>query len=367
MYQNPVELIEAKSWENQCKKLIKKLHLKNPIIITSQGHIKRQKLFNVFRDYSILDEIKPNPTFESCQEAVSFVQKLNPDGVIALGGGSVMDTAKVVLASLSTNIVKIERLINFKKSYNKKVPSIFIPTTHGTGSEVTMWGTIWNMNERKKYSISHNDLYPTYAILDAKLTLSLPLEMSIITLMDALSHSFEAIWNKNSNPTSNKLAIESICQILENVEKLKENPSSLQTRKNLLEASAIAGLAFSNTATAAAHAISYPLTMDFKIPHGIASSLSLLPLIKLNKNFIINELNLIIKKMKIRNLEELEDRIKNITANFLPFRLDYWGVNKEDLNNIAEQSFQNDRIQNNIQSLSSKNIQDILLEVYHSK
>ena len=80
------------------------------------------------------------------------------------------------------------------------MPSIFIPTTHGSGSEVTMWGTVWNMKEKKKYSIAHLIFYPDYAILDGGLTLSLPIDISFSTTLDALSHSFEAIWNKNSNP-----------------------------------------------------------------------------------------------------------------------------------------------------------------------
>ena len=109
-----------------------------------------------------------------------------------------------------------------------------------------MWGTVWNMDEKKKYSISHPNLYPSIAILDGKLTLTLPLDLSITTVMDALSHSFESIWNKNRNPTSVGYAIEAISLILENSEGLKQNPLDLEIRDKLLIAANKAGLAFSN-------------------------------------------------------------------------------------------------------------------------
>ena len=122
---------------------------------------------------------------------------------------------------------------------------------------------------RKRNVDSHKNLYPKVAILDGNLTLSLPLNISIITVMDALSHSFESIWNKNANPTSTDFAISAICSILDNAEAFKKNPTDLEIRNNLLKASTVAGLAFSNTATAAAHSMSYPLTIHYGIPHGI--------------------------------------------------------------------------------------------------
>ena len=198
----------------------------------------------------------------------------------------------VLGANESTNVT-----ISFSPSatgnFSQTIASIFLPTTHGTASEVTMWGTVWNMKEKKKYSISHPDLYPGVAILDGNLTLSLPLNISIMTVMDALSHSFESIWNKNANPTSTDFAISAICSILDNGEALKENPTDLAIRNNLLKAATVAGLAFSNTATAAAHSMSYPLTIHYGIPHGIASSISLIPLLEKNAEFITIFSNLI--------------------------------------------------------------------------
>ncbi|SVE08333.1 uncharacterized protein METZ01_LOCUS461187, partial [marine metagenome] len=244
------------------------------------------------------------------------------------------------------------------------VLSIFIPTTHGTGSEVTKWGTVWNTAEKKKYSISHQDLYPSIAILDANLMSSLPLDISIITTMDALSHSFESIWNKNANQTSIDYAVESICMILRNIESLKQNPSKLETRKILLKASNLAGLAFSNTKTAAAHSISYPLTINYGIPHGIASSLALLPLLRINMTAIEEELDLIRKKLELNDIYDLENLIRIIPDTLQKFNLESWGVNKDHLGELVEQSFTKGRMDNNIVNLSERDVYNILQSIY---
>ena len=149
-------------------------------------------------------------------------------------------------------------------------------------------GEQFGVQLKKKYSISHPDLYPSSAILDGQLTLSLPLTTSIVTIMDALSHSFESIWNKNANPISTKYAIEAIKVILSNIDELKNNPKNNKIRTKILIASNKAGLAFSNTKTAASHAISYPLTQYYGIPHGIAASMPLIPLLKINHDKISN-------------------------------------------------------------------------------
>ena len=107
-----------------------------------------------------------------------------------------MDFSKYAMAVLSTNITDVQELINIKENYSKSINSIFIPTTHGTGSEVTKWATIWDMDKKRKKSLSNESLYPDFAILDGSLLTTLPESVSIATILDALSHSFEALWNK---------------------------------------------------------------------------------------------------------------------------------------------------------------------------
>ena len=158
---------------------------------------------------------------------------------------------------------------------NDTKPIYAIPTTSGTSSELTHWATIWDNDAFIKHSLSDESLYPKEAIYDPNLTLSLPRETTIYTALDALSHSFESIWNNNANPISTHYALMAIEIILRDLVDLSANLDSLPLRTRIMQASIYAGLAFSNTQTALAHALSYPLTMKFGTPHGLACSFSL--------------------------------------------------------------------------------------------
>ncbi|MBC8257277.1 MAG: phosphonoacetaldehyde reductase [Candidatus Marinimicrobia bacterium] len=358
-YFNPVKVIYTQNWRSELINCQNNLGITNPILVTSPGNRRRLKLDSKFNSGSIFSEIGENPNFDDCENAIKFCGEKDFDGVIALGGGSVMDLAKVVMAFLSTGETDIVDLLNYKGKYERLIPSIFLPTTHGTGSEVTMWGTVWDMKEKKKYSISHIELYPNFAILDGNLTLSLPMDISVMTILDALSHSFESIWNKNANEKSTKYAIEAITIILCNVDSLKQNPADIKVRNNLLEASAKAGLAFSNTKTAAAHSISYPLTIRFGIPHGVASSLSLVPLLEINGKRIQKSLDKICQTLKL-TYDELIQKIKAIPLGVIPYTLSEWGVAKSDLPQLIEESFTKGRMDNNIVDLTKDDVLEIL-------
>jgi len=364
VYYNPTNVVETNQWVNTLFEKLSELNMKNPLIITSPEIRHLQKLNTEFDKNIIFSDIGSNPTFDSCLKAVLFSKTNNFDGVVAIGGGSVMDTAKVVMASMGTNITDLNKLLAITSPYANRVPGVFIPTTHGTGSEVTMWATVWDMNEKKKYSISHPDLYPDIAILDGTLTLSLPLHISLSTTLDALSHSFEAIWNKNANKKSTEYAIEAICLILITITKFKETPQDIELRNILLRASNLAGLAFSNTKTAAAHSISYPLTIRFGIPHGVACSLPLIPLLQINRHAIEQELTIIMRKTGIDRFSNFEQCLKQIPGSTLKFSLQEWGVKKSDVQDLTDQSFTKGRMDNNIVNLTKYQVHKLLEEIY---
>jgi len=362
-YYNPVKVIKTDNWLDELNLSIEKLKITAPVIVTSPGNRRRLDLDSKFNSDSIFSDVRANPNFEDCVNAIKFCRKNIFDGVVALGGGSAMDLAKVVMAYLCLEKPDVNELINHKGDFPRTIPSIFLPTTHGTASEVTMWGTVWNMTEKKKYSISHPELYPTFAILDGNLTMSLPLDISITTVMDALSHSFEAIWNKNSNKVSTKHAIKAICAIIRKIDSFKTDPYNLKIRSSLLHASNLAGLAFSNTKTAAAHSISYPLTIYYGIPHGVASSICLVPLLRINKKSILSSLNIICQKNKITFLE-LVNKIKSIPSDIIPYKMKNWGVCESQLDDLVEESFTYERMDNNIVDLSKNNLRYIFENVY---
>ena len=359
MYHNPVKVIETDNWRAALNSAISKLNISNPLVVTSVGNIKRNNLFDIFDKKNVFSDIVNNPTFESCQHAIDFCSNNKFDGVIALGGGSAMDTAKTVMAAIGNDIFSITNLLSDKLDFPNRIPAIFIPTTHGTASEVTMWGTIWNMTEKRKYSLAYPELYPDVAILDGSLALSLPLDLSITTILDALSHSFEAIWNKNANQKSTDYAIDAICIILTETDRLKQQPNNVEFRNRLLKASNLAGLAFSNTKTAAAHSMSYPLTISYGIPHGIACSMPIISLLRINEHAIEVALENIYTKLHIPGLAELEKLILQIPDGIIDYSLSEWGIKPSEIDDIVERSFTKSRMENNIVGLSKQDIQKV--------
>ena len=362
-YFNPVNIINTDDWYNDLKIKLDDMRLNQPLVVTSKGGFERLSLFKKFDPNSIFILNSSNPTFEDCNNIIKFCDDKSFDSLIAIGGGSVMDLSKLAKAYLCSDFTQLKSLINDKQKFKCNIKYFCIPTTHGTASEVTMWGTIWNTDEKKKYSISDPFLYPDFALLDASLTLSLPLNISIMTTMDALSHAFESIWNKNSNPISTHHACEAIKIIVENVSLLKDDPSNIQTRKKLLLASSISGLAFSNTATAAAHSISYPLTLNFNIPHGIASSITLVPILDINKKMISKEIESICNETK-QTYDQLKKLISNIPKGIYSNDLESWGIKHEDLDMLTDESFTKGRMDNNIVNLSKNDVKGILEKVF---
>ena len=149
-YFNPVTIIKSNSWVQKTKQILKENKRTKPLIITSSGTNKRLNINNYFDSNSIINNVTANPTIQYCDLELKNIYNQDYDSIIAIGGGSVMDAAKVFLAGLNINDKSTLELINNKKNIENNITSIFIPTTHGTGSEVTMWGTIWDMENELK-------------------------------------------------------------------------------------------------------------------------------------------------------------------------------------------------------------------------
>ncbi len=227
---------------------------------------------------AIINNITPNPDFitltRSCQQ---FTDQVTPDCIIvALGGGSVIDAAKV-LASSKGGFASVQNFLETGKAEDQlgNHPIIAVPTTAGTGSEVTSWATVWDTEAQKKYSLARHALYPTHAVIDPELMLGLPKELTISTGLDALSHALESIWNRNSNPVSANHAVFAAREMIVALPQLVTDLQNIGLRTQVAQACLFAGLAFSNTKTALAHSVSYPITLKYHVPHGLACSFSL--------------------------------------------------------------------------------------------
>ena len=306
-YYNPVKIRFGVDYLEAIKSVANRLQSARFLLVTSKGFSKRglsDKIANALgaQLVGIVDEILPNPQVKHLQSIKANLCDF--DAIVAIGGGSVIDSAKFLstnspcsdfLGSASAHSLQrtasashsfashnpknsstmLEFDVSTKNTDITTKPIYAIPTTSGTSSELTHWATIWDNDAFIKHSLNDESLYPKEAIYDPRLTLSLPRETTIHTALDALSHSFESIWNKSANPISTHYALDAIEIILRDLVDLSHNLDSLPLRTHIMQASIYAGLAFSNTQTALAHALSYPLTMRFGTSHGLACSFSL--------------------------------------------------------------------------------------------
>jgi phosphonate metabolism-associated iron-containing alcohol dehydrogenase len=228
----------------------------------------------------VIEDVQPNPDVAQLRATYErFWQEAGDcHAVIAVGGGSAIDTAKALI--VGTESGRFDELLALLATGKPFVPVrskqlIAAPTTAGTGSEVTPWATIWDAANHKKYSLHLDCTWPKVAIIDPQLMLTVPASVTVSTGLDALSHALESIWNINANPLSDTFAISAIEDILECLPLLRRDLSSQELRSRMALAALKAGMAFSNTKTALAHSISYEMTLHYGLPHGIACSFTL--------------------------------------------------------------------------------------------
>lgn len=198
--------------------------------------------------------------------------------VLALGGGSVIDAAKVLMTETpSQTFAELEQYLKTGETFkpSRVLPLIAIPTTSGTGSEVTPWATVWDRGRDTKYSLHLSHTWASHAVIEPELMLRVPATVTLSSGLDALSHAFESIWNKNANPVSDMFAVSAARSILSCLPQLMRDLANIELREEMALAALKAGLAFSNTQTAIAHSISYDLTLEKGVPHGIACSFTL--------------------------------------------------------------------------------------------
>ena len=286
-YYNPVRIVFA---AGALSRLGEQVDFQRVVLVTSPGFTRRGVTARVSealgaRLVAVLDDVKPNPDVLDVDAQARVVRGLAPDCILALGGGSSMDTAKA-LARLLTQPADATLAGHFRDGEafgdRRALPVITVPTTAGTGAEVTPFGTIWDFERKKKYSVTGNDLYSCAAILDPELTAGLPHEVTVSSGLDAVSHALESAWNRHANPVTLGFVTASLRLSLDALPQLAERPDDLALRGAMMQASLLAGMAISQTRTALAHSISYPLTTSFGLPHGIACSFTLPALMDFN-------------------------------------------------------------------------------------
>lgn len=296
-------------------------------------------------------------------------QKFQPSFILAIGGGSCIDLAKGIsalwhLPADQTCTAEAVRQSIQSKAYlaEHSFPSVLaMPTTAGTGSEVTHWATIWDNENRRKLSIDCPRLFPKAAVLIPEWMAKMPPSLTLSTGLDALSHAMEAFWAKARTPLSQALALAASQRVCDALPQALQYPSELSARQEMCMASLLAGLAFSQTRTTACHSISYPLTMLYGVPHGTAAALTLSPILRRNQAAVPE-----IAQMEALFAEHggFSAWLQAVTISIQELKLSAFGVKADQLPAIVELTFTQGRMDNNPVLFSPEEVLEILMECF---
>lgn len=252
-------------------------------------------------DYVLFERVENNPTLENVTEAAEVARANQVDLIIGIGGGSPLDAAKAVAVLATNNIPAIQLYDGYE---HHPLPIVAVPTTAGTGSEVTPYSvmTLKNMQSKKGFASEH--IFPKLAFLDERYTEMLPLKVTIHTAIDALSHAIEGYLATRRSTAVEYIALESIRLFAESIDPLKQGLLSLEDREKLLRASMLAGIVIAHTGTTIVHSMGYNLTYFKGIPHGHANGLLLAAYLKLNQQVVPERVGLILERLGFSEIDQ---------------------------------------------------------------
>ena len=305
--------------------------------------------------------VLPEPTLENIQQIHKEVAANGYDFIIGIGGGSILDAAKI-LAVLKTNQQSIEEMIGVNQIEHPGIPLILIPTTSGTGAEVSPNAIVTIPEQQLKIGIVSSYLLPDLVILDAELTIDLPKSVTAATGMDAFTHALESYISNKANPISDMFALESIRLISSSIEASFFDGTNIDAREKMLIGSMYGGMALSSAGTAAVHALAYPLGGKFGISHGVANSMLLPHVMRFNKDAIEDRLTTVANKMGLNGgAEEVIQQIISWTEILeIPQDLKKYGVQAKDIENLANAASKVTRLlDNNPKKLEITDMQKI--------
>lgn len=354
------------------------LDFKNILLVMSESSAKRWDMVSFVEQlkakcrsingiFTWIKSVAANPTQKDVIKALRQIGDREIDVIVAFGGGSGIDLAKGISAfqSIENNdkytIDDITDSIKNKKyKGNKFLDIIAVPSTAGTGSEVTQWATIWDENKTSKFSIDDPSLKPKMAIIVPELTLSVAEKLTLSTGLDAMCQAIESYWSKHTTPIVQEIGYRAIELVIKNLRKAVDEPYDINVREKLCKASVLAGLAFSQTRTTACHSVSYPLTMLYGIPHGFAASITLAAVGEINKGHFPNDDELF-------ELFSAYDGIMNwidvVCEGVIDMRLSAFGIMEKDILLIVDNAFTYGRMDNNPVDLNREDVYKMLKSI----
>lgn len=322
--------------------------------------------------YDEIADVKPNPRSEDVNRAAQLYRGKGIDGVLAVGGGSAMDAAKAISVLLTHDGI-VEDYEGAFALKNAVLPIVAIPTTAGTGSEVTFFSVITDTRRQFKMSLLDYRIGPVLALLDSDITATLPPHIAAATGMDALTHAIEAYTGKPANPISDGLALHAIRLIAQHLKPAVQEPDNREAREQMLIASLIAGMAFGNADIASVHCISEAIGGMYDTPHGIGNAIFLPFVFSHNRDADLRRHADVAYALGIDpNLSAVDAAQAGVDQLFrmnrelgIPRFADVAGVREEDFTAIAQKSKSNISDASNIKDMTVESYLDVIRAAYH--
>ena len=325
-------------------------------------------------EYSVLDGLPAEPDCDQAQAVINRFKAEKSDFIVAVGGGSVMDIAKLA-SVLATDAYTVRDLLDNPGLAGKCVPTLMIPTTAGTGSEATPNSIVAVPEKQLKVGIVNDAMIADYVILDGEMIRHLPRKIAAATGVDALAHGIECYTSNKANPFSDTFALEALDLIFNHIERACDDPDALDAKNAMLIAAFYAGAAITASGTTAVHALSYPLGGKYHIPHGVSNAMLLTPVMKFNEPACRERLAAVYDRVAKGGRESglpLEEksawiigRLDEIVKHLeIPNSLKEYGIGDEDLDVLVEAGMDVKRLLvNNMREVTAEDARKLYLEI----
>ena len=343
------------------------------ILSTGLVDLPLAKLQEAGKETIVISDLPPEPTYMQVQKLVDEFKASGADFIVAVGGGSAMDTAKLA-SLLATERYTVKDLLDDPTLAVKTVKTCLIPTTAGTGSEATPNAIVAVPEQELKIGIVNSSMVPDYVVLDAEMIRKLPRKIAAATGIDAMAHAIECFTSNKANPFSDIFALEAFDLIMNNIETACDDPDTMEAKNRMQIAAFYAGVAITCSGTTAVHALSYPLGGKYHIAHGVSNAILLVPVMKFNEPVIRSKLaaayDRIVHGEKTCTTEAeksawVVERMGQIVRHLdIPTSLSEFNVPREDLEGLVKAGMQVQRLLvNNMRTVTPEDARNIYLEI----
>lgn len=366
-YQQPVSIRFGKGRRKEIVDIAKTLHVSNGLLVATPFFLKSGLAKEMMEESqgmlsTLFSDLSVNPDVSEVDACADLIREKKIDFVVAVGGGSAMDCAKAasVIACTKDSITKYHG--TNEKLPLDHIPLIALPTTAGTGSEVTCVSVLSDAKKGKKAPIVSDAFYPVMAIIDPELTYSMPAKVTAATGIDVLAHALEGYWSKGHQPICDALAYHALDLVFKYLERAYQNPEDFEAREKMCEAALIAGLAFTLPKTTSSHACSFPLTNLYHIPHGEACGLTLDYFARINAQGKEGKrIDQLAQNLGFKDTNDLADHIYDLkTKLHLRKDLKDLSLNEEQIDQLVQLS-KHPNLLNNPVDISD----EMLRDMYH--